>query len=68
MSVGLKKLADIHRLATPKISVDSPVEGKLEGAPVEATIHLLARSHPGETELRDRNYGRIQTGQLFLMP
>ena len=37
VSLGLKQLADVESLASPEISVDAPVEGELEGPPVEAS-------------------------------
>lgn len=35
--IGLKERSDVQSLAPPEISMDSPVEGELERAPVEAT-------------------------------
>lgn len=34
--VALEQLADIHGLAAPEVPVHTPVEGELEGTPVEA--------------------------------
>lgn len=33
--VGFEKRANVDGLAAPEVSVNSPVEGKLQGAPVE---------------------------------
>lgn len=35
--VGLEQPSDVHGLSSPEIPVDSPVEGELERAPVQAT-------------------------------
>jgi hypothetical protein len=40
--VGLKQPANVHGLAAPEVSVDGPVEGELQGAPVEAAAGVLA--------------------------
>jgi len=36
VSLGLEQLANVESLSAPEVSVDAPVEGKLEGPPVEA--------------------------------
>lgn len=35
--LGLEELADVQGLAAPEVSVDAPVEGELEGPPVQAS-------------------------------
>lgn len=37
MPLGLKQLADVQSLSAPEVAVDAPVEGELEGSPVEAS-------------------------------
>lgn len=36
--VGFEKRADVDGLAAPEVSMNSPVEGKLQGAPVEGAV------------------------------
>lgn len=36
--VGFEKRANVDGLAAPEVSVNSPVEGKLQGAPVEGAV------------------------------
>lgn len=40
----LKQLANIHGLAAPEVAMHAPVEGELEGPPVEAQ-HVDAGAH-----------------------
>jgi hypothetical protein len=47
MLVGLEKPPKIQSLSAPKISVDAPVEGELEGAPVEASAHASVAARSG---------------------
>lgn len=36
ISLGLEQFADVQGLSAPEVPVDAPVEGELEGPPVEA--------------------------------
>lgn len=36
VSLSLEKLTDVQSLSAPEVSMDAPVEGELEGPPVEA--------------------------------
>ena len=37
ISLGLEQFADVQGLSAPEVPVDAPVEGELEGPPVEAS-------------------------------
>lgn len=37
VSLSLEKLTDVQSLSAPEVSMDAPVEGELEGPPVEAS-------------------------------
>lgn len=41
VSLSLEKLADVQSLSAPEVSMDAPVEGELEGPPVEASAAWL---------------------------
>lgn len=36
--VGFEERANVYGLAAPEVSMNSPVEGKLQGAPVEGAV------------------------------
>lgn len=48
--VGFEESTDVHGLAAPDISVDSPVEGELEGAAVKGAVACVLErySAPGQ--------------------
>jgi hypothetical protein len=58
ISLGLEQLADVQSLAAPEVSVDAPVEGELEGPPVEASA---ASSVPA----RSRRYGGVGLQDVY---
>jgi hypothetical protein len=45
--VGLEQPAKIQSLPAPEVSVDAPVEGELQGAPVEASARRSAAARSG---------------------
>lgn len=65
--VGFEKGANVDGLAAPEVSVNSPVESKLQGAPVEGEGSLPGR-HGGRGRLRWVPRGRIGIGWDLLCP
>jgi hypothetical protein len=60
--VGFKKGAKVHGLTAPEVSVDGPVEGELQRAPVEASaVGQLCSCRGVTTAERGRN---VQDGRL----
>lgn len=45
--LGFEKTADVQGLSAPEVSMDAPVEGKLEGAPVEASASRSVAGYGG---------------------
>jgi hypothetical protein len=56
--VGLEQTTKVQRLSAPKVSVDAPVEGELEGAPVEASAQPSVAARSGR-------YGRGRAQDVY---
>jgi hypothetical protein len=56
--VGFKQSAQIQSLSAPEVSVDGPVEGQLEGPPVEASVQRQWLRVAGGTGAAHRTWMR----------
>lgn len=52
ISVGLEELTDVYRLSAPEVTVDTPVQGELEGLPVETSVWQLVSVYSEERSQR----------------
>jgi hypothetical protein len=62
--VGLEQRADVDSLSAPHRPVDGPVEGQLQGAPIQRAIYRGQRHHITEVEAAFTHRAEDMMGSL----